>query len=322
MVFQDYALWPHMTTLRNVEFPLRQLRMSHSQARQQAASMLERVGLSHLAARYPNELSGGEQQRVALARALVGGVGLLLFDEPLSNLDADLREQLRLEISTLARESGATSVYITHDQAEAFALADRVGVLCEGRLVQLGTPEELYLRPASPFVARFTGIAAEVPVGMTGPPRRLANGDAPEVAGELVDVRMLGQEAGVTVTANLPRRPANSELLSMFVRPSAVRIVAPEAAQFMATVRDVAFCGRGYEHALAGDGPLLFTRVFSEKRWERGRAVGVRLSPEGCLVLGNQGDTGTDGADEASGSLVAGDVRIAPEGGDREHAHK
>ena len=171
MVFQDYALWPHMTALRNVEFPLRQLKLSHAQARQQASSMLERVGLSHLAARYPNELSGGEQQRVALARALVGGVGLLLFDEPLSNLDADLREQLRLEISTLARDIGATSVYITHDQAEAFALADTIGVLCEGRLVQLGRPEELYLQPASPFVARFTGIAAEVPVVMAGPTR-------------------------------------------------------------------------------------------------------------------------------------------------------
>ena len=322
MVFQDYALWPHMTVLRNVEFPLRQLRMSHSQARRQAGSMLERVGLSHLAARYPNELSGGEQQRVALARALVGGVGLLLFDEPLSNLDADLREQLRLEISTLARENGATSVYITHDQAEAFALADVVGVLCEGRLVQLGRPEELYLRPASPFVARFTGIAAEVPVQMAGPPRPLPTGEAPEVAGELVDVRMVGQEAGITVTANLPRRPADGEVLSMFVRPSAVRIVAPEEAQFMADVRDVAFCGRGYEHALAGEGSLLFTRVFSEKRWERGLPVGVQLSPEGCLVLGNEAATGTGGADHTSGSLGAGDVRLAPEGGDREHAHQ
>ena len=129
------------------------------------------------------------------------------------------------------------------------------------------------------------------------------------MAGELVDVRMLGQAAGVTVTASLPRRPAHGELLSMFVRPSAVRIVAPEEAQFMAQVRDVAFCGRGYEHALAGDGPLLFTRVFSEKRWERGSAVGVRLSPEGCLVLRQPGRyRATDGADEASGSLVAEDV--------------
>jgi iron(III) transport system ATP-binding protein len=117
-----------MTALRNVAFPLRQLRIGGHDARRRAAEMLERVGLGHLGERYPNELSGGEQQRVALARALVGGVGLLLFDEPLSNLDADMREQLRLAISTLARDSGATSVYITHDQSEAFSLADRVGV--------------------------------------------------------------------------------------------------------------------------------------------------------------------------------------------------
>jgi iron(III) transport system ATP-binding protein len=329
MVFQDYALWPHMTALRNVEFPLRQLRMSHAQTRQRAGQMLERVGLSHLAARYPNELSGGEQQRVALARALIGGVGLLLFDEPLSNLDADLREQLRLEISTLARENGATSVYITHDQAEAFALADYVGVLCEGRLVQLGRPEELYLRPASPFVARFTGITAEVPVVMAGPPVPVASDVPPETGGELVEVRLHGQASSATVTASLPRRPAPGEGLRMFVRPAAVRIVPPAEAQFVAQVRDVAFCGRGYEHALAADGPLLFTRVFSEKRWERGSAVGVRLSPEGCLVLGGPSHLGpghqeltNEEPDEGSGSLIGQDEGLDQQGEHREHAHQ
>ena len=327
MVFQDYALWPHMTALRNVEFPLRQMRMGHGQARQRADAMLERVGLSHLAARYPNELSGGEQQRVALARALVGGVGLLLFDEPLSNLDADLREQLRLEIATLGRENGATSMYITHDQAEAFALADQVGVLREGCLVQLGRPEELYLRPASPFVARFTGIAAEVPVAMAAPPVPLPTGEAPEVAGELCEVRLPGQGTGASVTANLPRRPATGQALRMFVRPSAVHIVAPGEAQFMAQVRDVAFCGRGYEHALAGDGPL-FTRVFSERRWERGSAVGVRLIPDGCLVLEDErSEPDRDGlgagaalgeGGDGSGSLV-GPVELLAE---EENAHQ
>ena len=114
----------------------------------------------HLADRYPNELSGGEQQRVALARALAADVGLILFDEPLSNLDADRREQLRLEIANLTREAGATSIYITHDQSEAFALADRVGILDKGSLVQFDTPENVYHRPASCFVTRFTGVSA------------------------------------------------------------------------------------------------------------------------------------------------------------------
>jgi iron(III) transport system ATP-binding protein len=316
MVFQDYALWPHMTALRNVEFPVRQMHQGRGEARKQAGLMLERVGLSHLAERYPNELSGGEQQRVALARALVGGVGLLLFDEPLSNLDADLREQLRFQISTLSRENGATSVYITHDQAEAFALADQVGVLRDGHLVQLGRPEELYLRPASPFVARFTGIAADVPVELAGPPEPLPTGEAPEVAGELVSVRLPGQGMAATVTANLPRRPTGNGPLRLFVRPSAVHIVAPEQAQFFAHVRDVAFSGRGYEHALAGDESILLTRVFSEKRWERGTAVGVRLSPEGCLVLGT--DEPAVSPSEVSGNVGGLNEPLTEE----QHAHQ
>ncbi|HTV12126.1 MAG TPA: ABC transporter ATP-binding protein [Acidimicrobiales bacterium] len=282
MVFQDYALWPHMTALRNVSFPLQQLRMGAPEVRQKALEMLEQVGLARLADRYPNELSGGEQQRVALARALVSGVGLLLFDEPLSNLDADMREQLRFAISTLARDSGATSLYITHDQSEAFALADRVGVLRDGRLVQWGTPEELYLRPSSPFVARFTGICAEMPVVHAGRP---SSGPRDQVL-----VRLAGAN-GAEVGAVLPRPLPASTDLQMFVRPSAVEIVPPAEAHFVAEVRDVAFAGRGYEHALSAEGLVIFTRVFSHQRWGRGTSVGVRLSPEGCLVLPADGSS-------------------------------
>jgi iron(III) transport system ATP-binding protein len=135
MVFQDYALWPHLRVRENVAFALRRLHLGKAEAQARTLAMLERVGLGALADRYPNELSGGEQQRVALARALVGGTGLILCDEPLSNLDADLRERMRVEISSLVRESGATAVYITHDQAEAFALADQIGLLQRGSLV-------------------------------------------------------------------------------------------------------------------------------------------------------------------------------------------
>jgi ABC-type nitrate/sulfonate/bicarbonate transport system ATPase subunit len=120
MVFQDYALWPHMTVEQNVAFALHRHRLAPETARRQTRAMLERVGLDALGHRYPNELSGGEQQRVALARALVANTGLILFDEPLSNLDAHLRDRLRVEIATLVRECGATAIYITHDQAEAF----------------------------------------------------------------------------------------------------------------------------------------------------------------------------------------------------------
>jgi ABC-type Fe3+/spermidine/putrescine transport system ATPase subunit len=319
MVFQDYALWPHMTALRNVAFPLRQLRVGGHDARRRAGEMLERVGLGHLGERYPNELSGGEQQRVALARALVGGVGLLLFDEPLSNLDADMREQLRLAISTLARDSGATSVYITHDQSEAFSLADRVGVLRDGKIVQVGPPEELYLRPASPFVARFTGICSEMPVTLASGPTTGGPGAGPATL--RVDVRL---PAGAVVTATLPRPVRPGDKLQMFVRPSAVHIVSPAGAPVVARVRDVAFAGRGYEHALSADGPLLFTRAFSEHRWERGSTVGVSLSPDGCLVLAGEGslneshdapeapaDGGGNGAVDLASGVVAAVTRPA-----------
>jgi iron(III) transport system ATP-binding protein len=168
MVFQDYALWPHLRVRDNVAFALRRLRLGRPEAQARTQAMLDRVGLGALADRYPNELSGGEQQRVALARALVGGTGLILCDEPLSNLDADLRERMRVEISSLVREAGATAVYITHDQAEAFALADQIGVLQRGSLVQFGRPEQIYTEPASPFVARFTGLAGEVAVTTRG----------------------------------------------------------------------------------------------------------------------------------------------------------
>lgn len=281
MVFQDYALWPHMSALKNVMFPLRQLKLDAREARARALAMLERVGLGSLVQRYPNELSGGEQQRVALARALVAGVGLVLFDEPLSNLDADMREQLRLAISTLARESSATSVYITHDQSEAFSLADKVGVLKEGRLVQFGTPEELYLRPASAFVARFTGICAEAPVSLTSEV-------VPTNADRLVEVRILGQERAFTAT--LPWQFPASAGPRLFVRPSSVHLVPPGQGHFNATVLDVAFAGRGYEHALTADGGISMTRVFCEHRWPRNNNVGVRLSSEGCLVLPSAAD--------------------------------
>jgi iron(III) transport system ATP-binding protein len=150
-------------------------------------------------------------------------------------------------------------------------------VLRNGQLVQWGTPEELYRQPASPFVARFTGICTEATVTRVG-------GGTGTAGAQLVDVRLPGP-AGAVVTATLPRPVSNGAALQMFVRPSAVRIVGPTDAQLMAQVRDVAFAGRGYEHALAAEGPILFTRIFSDQRWERGSPVGMRLSPDGCLVL-------------------------------------
>lgn len=157
VVFQSYALWPHLSAVDNVAYPLRRRGMNRRDARRSAMPALEMVQCQHLADRYPAELSGGQQQRVALARAVVGQPRLLLFDEPLSNLDASLRKSLRDELARLHRDLGFTAVYVTHDQSEALALADEVALMDAGQIVQLGTPQQVYERPDSPFAARFFG---------------------------------------------------------------------------------------------------------------------------------------------------------------------
>jgi ABC-type Fe3+/spermidine/putrescine transport system ATPase subunit len=276
MVFQDYALWPHLKAHDNVAFALRRRKLPRAQGQQRAAAMLGRVGLGALGQRYPNELSGGEQQRVALARALVADTGLILCDEPLSNLDADLRERMRLEISALVREAGATTVYITHDQAEAFALADRVGVLERGRLVQLGTPEEIYTQPATPFVARFTGLSGELPVQVRG---RAGDGT--------VEVELAGPAQARPFRARGPSLPIGEAAALLMIRPTGVQLCASHTGEHhvTGTVADVAFRGRGYEHAIDVPGHGRLTSVFSDTRAERGEHVGLRLDPRGCHLF-------------------------------------
>jgi iron(III) transport system ATP-binding protein len=157
MVFQNYAVWPHMKVYNNIVYGLKIQRLSRQSIREKAQKVLELVGLSGLEDRYPGQLSGGQQQRVALARALVGNPKVLLLDEPLSNLDAKLREELRFEIKSLVRRMGITSVYVTHDQAEAMVISDRVVVMEAGNVIQIGPPEEIYEKPANRFVADFIG---------------------------------------------------------------------------------------------------------------------------------------------------------------------
>ncbi len=274
MVFQDYALWPHMTAHQNVAYALKRRRLSPVEVRQRTRDMLERVGLGKLAERYPSELSGGEQQRVALARAMVASPRLLLFDEPLSNLDANLRDRMRVEIALLVREVGATALYITHDQAEAFALADRVGILNRGELVQFGSPQDIYSSPATPFVARLTGLSGELRGLLTAPP---------------IDRLATVQVANVAVTGR-PVNGVSAGPVSVLIRPAAVQLEAPhhEREQIRAAVRDVAFCGRGYEHLIQLSDGTLLSSIFSEQRWDRGEHVAVALSPSGCLVFPTQ----------------------------------
>jgi iron(III) transport system ATP-binding protein len=159
MVFQNYAVWPHMTVLQNVSFGLKLMKLSPAEVRRRAQQALDLVGLGAYGERYGTELSGGQQQRVALARAIVTEPDLLLFDEPLSNLDASLREQMRVELRELHDRLGKTAIYVTHDQSEAMVMSDRVVLINEGRVAQDGTPRELFERPTTRFAAQFLGVA-------------------------------------------------------------------------------------------------------------------------------------------------------------------
>lgn len=163
MVFQSYSLFPNLTVAQNVDFGLRNRKVEKVTRNARVSEMLELVQLGELGKRYPHQLSGGQQQRVALARALAVQPDVLLLDEPLSALDAKVRATLRDEIRRIQSELKTTTLFVTHDQDEALAISDRIGVMSNGRLEQLGTPEDVYLRPASPFVARFVGSINEIP---------------------------------------------------------------------------------------------------------------------------------------------------------------
>jgi putative spermidine/putrescine transport system ATP-binding protein len=167
MVFQAYSLFPHMTATENVEFGLRMRKVPPAERRERAREALDLVGLGDRGERFAHQLSGGQQQRVALARALVTRPRVLLLDEPLSALDAKVRVQLREQIRRIQSELGITTLFVTHDQEEALAVADRVAVMRSGRIEQIGTPEELYVTPASPFVADFVGLSNRIPGTLT-----------------------------------------------------------------------------------------------------------------------------------------------------------
>ena len=161
MVFQSYGLWPHMTVFNNIAYPLRNHRVPKSEIPARVEQVADMVGITAVLKQHPSQLSGGQQQRVAVARAIVSARSLLLLDEPLSNVDAKVRDQLRIELLRMQRELGFTAVYVTHDQEEAMALGTRIAVLQEGRIAQLAPPREIYENPASPYVARFVGMVDE-----------------------------------------------------------------------------------------------------------------------------------------------------------------
>lgn len=210
MVFQSYAIWPHMTVAQNVAYPLEIRRVARDEIADRVAEVLKLVGLGDMADKLATQLSGGQQQRAALARAIVSRPRLLLFDEPLSNLDLKLREQMRIELKRIQNEIGITSIYVTHDQSEALVMSDEIIVMSKGRIEQRGAPHEIYMRPVNGYVSNFIGVANLLKgrvVKVTGPGKGVvetAEGGAP------IEVPcLLGKDVGEGADAILSVRPEN-----------------------------------------------------------------------------------------------------------------
>ncbi|HET8578869.1 MAG TPA: ABC transporter ATP-binding protein [Methylomirabilota bacterium] len=254
IVFQDYALFPHLTVEQNVGFGLSAL--AGAARRQRVHETLDLVGLADLGRWYPHQLSGGEQQRVALARALAPAPALMLLDEPFSNLDADLRAQMRDDVETVLRSTGTTAIFVTHDQEEAFTIADRVGVLNRGRLEQLGTPETIYHQPATPFVAEFVGAADFLPGVVT------AEGIVTEIG----------------TFANVEAR-APGERVRVMIRPDDVTFVAKDDGEVIILRRYF----RGSE-TLYCLGLASGSRVHSSQPSSAASAKGTRVTLEARVV--------------------------------------
>lgn len=272
MIFQSYALWPHMTARENVAYGLKLRRLEAETIRKKVDAILATARLSELAERYPSELSGGQQQRVSLARALAVEPETLLMDEPLSNLDANLREEMRFEIRRLHDATRTTTVYVTHDQVEAMTTADLIAVMNAGRIEQLGTPEEIYERPVSEFVARFIGNA------------NILKGMAVDAA----TVTIAGRPLKATGLALVPGAPARLSIRQHEVGLSVER-AAPDAFNVLpAQVQRQVFLGatRDYLVELA-DGTEMRIAAPPGLSIAPGSQVSLQLPPERCRALAN-----------------------------------
>jgi len=277
LVFQSYALFPHMSVFDNVAFGLRRRSVADREARPRVERMLELVRMGPLGARYPRELSGGQQQRVALARALVTEPRVLLLDEPLSNLDALLRDEMRVELKRLQERLGTTMIFVTHDQAEALILSDRVVVMEAGRVEQVGLPEDVYRRPATAFVARFLGRANFLDGVVT----------ASDAGGIVVALR-----EGLSLVAGPARRAAPGQPVRVAIRQENVQL-RPEgqssglANSFPATVVFHAFAGQAHHYViqLADGCELQVASSASTPPLARGARALVEWRPDDVIIL-------------------------------------
>lgn len=272
VVFQSYAIWPHMTVYENAAFPLEVRRRPAGEVRRRVREVLELVGLDGLEARPAPSLSGGQQQRLALARALVHAPKVLLLDEPLSNLDAKLREQLGRELKSIQRRVGVTTCYVTHDQAEALTLSDLVGVMTEGRLIQTGPPREVYAHPHDPFVAWFVGAANLLPGRL-----ETVNG-----------IAMVTTACGSLRCASPNGLPSGEVLLCL--RPEDIKIMTDRPVTdglnvWSGILEDVVFSGESSEAYVRVTGTTLRARGAGTAFPPAGTTVYVVFPPERCVVV-------------------------------------
>jgi iron(III) transport system ATP-binding protein len=298
MVFQSYAIWPHMTVFENVAFPLKVTRaVKRGAIRGAVMAALETMQMGHLADRSATQLSGGQQQRLALARAIVGNPRLLLLDEPLSNLDAKLRERMRFELKRLQRETGITTIYVTHDQAEALALSDEIALMHDGQILQQGTPADIYYRPGAEYIADFIGST------------NLLAGTAVESAafGTAVRVEIGGIACGGTVNEDV----AAGDAIALAVRPEALAI-APSHGESQAPntlpglIRGRVFLGESTEFLVAVGELEVRVRVTGPAPGlDVGDAVTLGLPEDASLVFRR-------GAAAAEAPAAADPVEVAP----------
>ena len=271
MVFQSYALWPHMTVAENIRFGLQVRKLPRDEQQNRVRGVLELVRMTGLADRKPNQLSGGQQQRVALARALAVRPACLLLDEPLSNLDAQLRHEMRTEVRRICKSQGVTTIYVTHDQKEALSVADRIAVMNAGRIVQVGAPADLYHRPATSFVAAFVGETNLLP------------GKVTQRDGKAIRVQTA---AGEVLAAN-GSHAADDVVLS--IRPESMRIARADAAptgtnRLRGAVAETTFLGEASEHVLKVNGQRIKAISFPAQ-FNPPAEMTVEFDPDDVIVL-------------------------------------
>jgi iron(III) transport system ATP-binding protein len=273
MVFQSYAVWPHMTVFGNVAFPLQVRRMGKPKLRERVMTTLELVGLEPFADRAATELSGGQQQRVALARALVGEPEVILFDEPLSNLDARLRERMRFELAELQDRVGYTGIYVTHDQEEAMAVATRLVVMHEGEVKQSGPADAVYGRPRNAFVARFMGIG---------------NALSGKVAGGGPDTLTVRLGSGEELRAAAGSALEPGAAVTVFFAPEALRATPePDDNRLRGVVHGAIFLGYGFDYQIEMNGStqIRFRELGAGRQLRVGDAVTLGVPPAACTAV-------------------------------------